>query len=83
MHGVDIAEEISGAMMPPFGKVLSDPEIGAIAACLRRTMNDQPATTVVGPAIGNAICAAVSARLRHIPIRPADVLAALKPPNVR
>ncbi|SFN57710.1 xanthine dehydrogenase family protein molybdopterin-binding subunit [Dokdonella immobilis] len=38
----------------------------------------EPATTVVGPAIGNAIFAAVGARLRHIPIRPADVLAALK-----
>lgn len=40
----------------------------------------EPATTVVGPAIGNAIFAAVGARLRHIPILPADVLAALKPP---
>jgi CO/xanthine dehydrogenase Mo-binding subunit len=38
----------------------------------------EPATTVVGPAIGNAIFAAVGVRLRHIPIRPADVLAALK-----
>ena len=38
----------------------------------------EPATTVVGPAIGNAIFAAVGARLRHLPMRPADVLAALK-----
>ena len=38
----------------------------------------EPGTTVVGPAIGNAIFAAVGARLRHIPIRPADVLQALK-----
>ncbi|HMM67137.1 MAG TPA: molybdopterin-dependent oxidoreductase [Dokdonella sp.] len=38
----------------------------------------EPATTVVGPAIGNAIFAAVGARLRHIPIRPTDVLEALK-----
>lgn len=38
----------------------------------------EPATTVIGPAIGNAIFAAVGARLRHLPIRPADVLAALK-----
>ena len=38
----------------------------------------EPATTVVGPAIGNAIFAAVGVRLRHIPIRPSDVLAALK-----
>ncbi|MDP5070962.1 MAG: hypothetical protein NWQ45_08690 [Congregibacter sp.] len=34
-----------------------------------------PATTVVGPAIGNAIFASVGVRLRHIQIRPADVLA--------
>jgi isoquinoline 1-oxidoreductase beta subunit len=38
----------------------------------------EPATTVVGPAIGNAIFAAVGIRLRHLPMRPADVLAALK-----
>ncbi len=37
----------------------------------------EPGTTVVGPAIGNAIFAAVGARLRHLPIRPADVLQAL------
>ena len=38
----------------------------------------EPATTVVGPAIGNAIFAAVGARVRHLPIRPGAVLAALK-----
>ncbi|WP_309643774.1 molybdopterin cofactor-binding domain-containing protein [Phenylobacterium sp.] len=38
----------------------------------------EPATTVVGPAIGNAIFAAVGARVRHLPIRPDAVLAALK-----
>ena len=37
----------------------------------------EPATTVVGPAIGNAIFAAVGARLRHIPIRADAVLKAL------
>ncbi len=37
----------------------------------------EPTTTVVGPAVANAIFAAVGARLRHIPIRPAAVLAAL------
>jgi isoquinoline 1-oxidoreductase subunit beta len=31
----------------------------------------EPATTVVAPAIGNAIFAAVGVRLRHLPIRPA------------
>jgi isoquinoline 1-oxidoreductase subunit beta len=38
----------------------------------------EPATTVTGPAIGNAIFNAVGARLRHIPITPAAVKAALK-----
>jgi isoquinoline 1-oxidoreductase beta subunit len=37
----------------------------------------EPATTVVGPAIGNAIFAAVGVRLRHLPIRPATVLRSL------
>jgi len=40
----------------------------------------EPTTTVVGPAIGNAIFAAVGARLRHLPITPAAVLEALKKP---
>jgi CO/xanthine dehydrogenase Mo-binding subunit len=38
----------------------------------------EPATTVVGPAIGNAIFAAVGVRMRELPIRPAAVLAALQ-----
>ena len=37
----------------------------------------EPGTTVVAPAIGNAIHAAVGVRLRHLPIRPAAVLNAL------
>lgn len=37
----------------------------------------EPATTVVGPAIGNAIFNAVGARVRHIPITPAAVQAAI------
>ncbi len=37
----------------------------------------EPATTVVAPAIGNAIFAAVGVRLRHLPIRPGAVLEAL------
>ena len=42
----------------------------------------EPATTAVAPAIGNAIFAATGARVRHTPIRPVDILAALKVPNV-
>ena len=38
----------------------------------------EPATTVIAPAIGNAIFAAVGVRLRHLPIRPSAVLEALE-----
>jgi isoquinoline 1-oxidoreductase subunit beta len=38
----------------------------------------EPATTAVGPAIGNAIYAACGARVRHLPIRPEAVLQALR-----
>jgi isoquinoline 1-oxidoreductase subunit beta len=41
----------------------------------------EPATTVVGPAIGNAIFAAVGARVRHLPITSQAVLAALRNPG--
>jgi CO/xanthine dehydrogenase Mo-binding subunit len=37
----------------------------------------EPGTTVVAPAIGNAIYAATGIRLRYLPIRPAAVLPAL------
>ena len=38
----------------------------------------EPATTVVGPAIANAIFAATGARLRHIPMTATAVMDALK-----
>jgi CO/xanthine dehydrogenase Mo-binding subunit len=41
----------------------------------------EPCTTVVGPAIGNAIFAAVGARLRHLPIRPDAVIRVLTNPT--
>jgi isoquinoline 1-oxidoreductase beta subunit len=53
-------------------------DIEFIASTAPPTGLGEPATTVVGPAIGNAIFAAVGVRLRHLPMRPADVLAALK-----
>jgi isoquinoline 1-oxidoreductase subunit beta len=37
----------------------------------------EPATTVVAPAIANAIFAASGARVRHLPIRPDAVRRAL------
>ncbi|MGF6774124.1 isoquinoline 1-oxidoreductase beta subunit [Paraburkholderia sp. GAS199] len=37
----------------------------------------EPPTTVVAPAIGNAIYAAVGVRMRHLPIRPAAIKLAL------
>jgi isoquinoline 1-oxidoreductase beta subunit len=37
----------------------------------------EPATTAVAPAIGNAIFAAVGARLRHLPMHPAALRKAL------
>jgi isoquinoline 1-oxidoreductase subunit beta len=38
----------------------------------------EPGTTVIAPAVANAIFNAVGARIRHLPIRPDDILAALK-----
>jgi CO/xanthine dehydrogenase Mo-binding subunit len=38
----------------------------------------EPGTTVIAPAIANAIFNAVGVRMRHLPIRPEDVAAALK-----
>jgi CO/xanthine dehydrogenase Mo-binding subunit len=38
----------------------------------------EPGTTVMAPAIANAIFKAVGVRMRHLPIRPDDVLQALK-----
>ena len=36
----------------------------------------EPPTTVIAPAIGNAIFRATGVRVRHLPIRPDDVLKA-------
>ena len=38
----------------------------------------EPGTTVIAPAIANAIYNAVGARMRHLPIKPDDILSALK-----
>jgi CO/xanthine dehydrogenase Mo-binding subunit len=41
----------------------------------------EPGTTVVAPAIANAIFAAIGTRFRHLPIRPSDVLHAITTAN--
>jgi isoquinoline 1-oxidoreductase beta subunit len=53
-------------------------DIEFIASTEPPTGLGEPTTTVVGPAIGNAIFAAVGVRLRHLPIRRDAVLKALK-----
>jgi CO/xanthine dehydrogenase Mo-binding subunit len=55
-----------------------DMEVEFVTSTETATGLGEPPTTVVGPAIGNAIYAAVGARLRHIPIRPDAVLKALE-----
>ncbi|MEC5218627.1 isoquinoline 1-oxidoreductase beta subunit [Actimicrobium sp. GrIS 1.19] len=53
-------------------------DIEFVASTETATGMGEPPTTVVGPAIANAIFAAVGARLRHLPMRPAALLAALE-----
>ena len=55
-----------------------DMDIEFVASTEVPTGLGEPGTTVVAPAIGNAIFAATGARLRHLPMRQADVLKALK-----
>ena len=51
--------------------------LGGVNANIRFVGQGEPGTTVVAPAIGNAIFAAIGVRLRHLPIRPAAVREAL------
>lgn len=55
-----------------------DMDIEFVASTDTPTGLGEPGTTVVGPAIGNAIFAAVGLRLRHIPISKEAVLAGLR-----
>lgn len=55
-----------------------DVEVEFIASTEAPVGLGEPATTVVGPAIGNAIYRAVGARVRDLPIRPEAVKAAMK-----
>ena len=56
---------------------LPDMEIEFVASTLAATGMGEPPTTVIGPAIGNAIFAAVGARMRDLPIRPEAILKTL------
>ena len=53
-----------------------DMEVGLVDSTEAPVGLGEPATTVVAPAVANAIFAAVGARLRHIPITPQAVKAA-------
>lgn len=55
-----------------------DVEVEFVASTEAPVGLGEPATTVVGPAIGNAIYRAVGARLRDLPIRPEAVKAAMR-----
>ncbi|GBQ90126.1 membrane-bound aldehyde dehydrogenase, large subunit [Gluconacetobacter johannae DSM 13595] len=52
-------------------------DIEFIASTEKPTGLGEPGTTPIAPAIGNAIFNAVGVRMRHLPVRPADVLRAL------
>ncbi len=55
-------------------------DISFVASLLPPVGLGEPATTVVAPAIANAIFAATGARVTHLPIRPAAILAAIGTP---
>ena len=55
-----------------------DVEVEFIASAEAPVGLGEPATTVVGPAIGNAIYRAVGARVRDLPIRPEAVKAGMR-----
>lgn len=55
-----------------------DVEVEFIASTEAPVGLGEPATTVVGPAIGNAVYRAVGARVRDLPIRPEAVKAAMR-----
>lgn len=55
-----------------------DMQIEFIASTETAVGLGEPATTVVAPAIANALFKATGTRIRHIPIRPADILASLR-----
>jgi CO/xanthine dehydrogenase Mo-binding subunit len=57
---------------------IPDVEVEFIASTEAPVGLGEPATTVVGPAIGNAIFRAAGARVRDLPIRPEAVKAAIK-----
>jgi len=54
-----------------------DIDVEFIPSTEKPTGLGEPGVTAIGPAVGNAIFHAVGVRLRHQPIRPNDVLAAL------
>lgn len=66
-----------GAYTPLRMADVPDMDIEFVASTETATGMGEPPTTVVGPAIANAIHAAVGVRLRDLPMRPAALLKAL------
>ena len=62
------------------GKI-GDPDIDFVTSTDLPVGLGEPATTVVGPAIGNAIFSAVGARVRHLPITSEAVRLAMAAAN--
>lgn len=73
-----VADLNLGAYTPMRMADVPDLEVEFIASDAAPVGLGEPATTVVAPAIGNAIYNAVGARVRDLPIRPQAVLAAMK-----
>lgn len=73
-----VADLNLGAYTPMRMADVPDLEVEFIASDAAPVGLGEPATTVVAPAIGNAIYNAVGARVRDLPIRPQAVLKAMK-----
>jgi CO/xanthine dehydrogenase Mo-binding subunit len=73
-----VADTNLGAYTPMRMADVPDLEVEFIPSDAAPVGLGEPATTVVAPAIGNAIYNAVGARVRDLPIRPQAVLAAMR-----
>ena len=72
---------VLGISVVPIAGTIGDPDIEFVTSTDVPVGLGEPATTVVGPAIGNAIFAAVSARVRHLPTTSETVRLAMNAAN--